>query len=124
MICILIGVQQGEKATQPTLDLYNMVVHRRGFPGHSDGKEPACNVGDPSSTPGSGRSPAKGNGYPLQYTCLENSIKNCIKIFYAIKTQQEEFQRASGLVNTWRSGVSSTPIPLSLPGVSLPSDCS
>ena len=86
MICILIGVQQGEKATQPTLDLYNMVVYRRGSPGHSDGKEPACNVGDPSSTPGSG-SPAKGNGYPLQYTCLENSIKNCIKIFYAIKTQ-------------------------------------
>ena len=28
MICILIGAQQGEKATQPTLDLYNMIVNR------------------------------------------------------------------------------------------------
>ena len=39
-----------------------------GFPGSSDGKESACNAGDP---PGSGRSPGEGNGYPLQYSCLE-----------------------------------------------------
>ena len=38
-----------------------------GFPGGSDGKEPACNVGDVSLTPGSGRSPGEQNGYPLQY---------------------------------------------------------
>jgi len=44
-----------------------------GFPGGSDGKESACNVGDPGSVPESGRSPADGNGYPLQYSCLENS---------------------------------------------------
>ena len=36
-----------------------------GLPGGSDGKEPACNAGDPGSIPGSGRSPAEGNGYPL-----------------------------------------------------------
>ena len=43
-----------------------------GFPGGSDGKASACNVGDPGSIPGSGRSPGEGNGNPLQYSCLEN----------------------------------------------------
>ena len=38
----------------------------------SDGKESACNVEDPGSIPGSGRFPGEGNGYPLQYSCLEN----------------------------------------------------
>ena len=45
-----------------------------GFPGGSDGKESACNVGDPHLIPGSGRSPGKGNSYPFQYSCLENSM--------------------------------------------------
>ena len=44
-----------------------------GFPGGSDSKESAHNVGDPGSIPGSGRSPGEGNGNPLQYSCLENS---------------------------------------------------
>ena len=44
------------------------------FPGGSDGKASACNVGDPGSIPGSGRSPGGGNGNPLQCSCLENSI--------------------------------------------------
>ena len=38
----------------------------------SVGKESACNAGDPSSIPGSGRSPGEGKGYPLQYSGLEN----------------------------------------------------
>ena len=38
-----------------------------GFPGGSDGKEYACNAGDPGLIPGSGRSPGDGIGYPLQY---------------------------------------------------------
>ena len=42
------------------------------FPSGSDGKESACNAGDPSSIPGSGRSPGAGSGNPLQYYCLEN----------------------------------------------------
>ena len=42
------------------------------FPGGSDSKESAYNAGDQGSIPGSGRSPGEGNGYPLQYTCLEN----------------------------------------------------
>ena len=43
------------------------------FPGGSEVKASACNVGDPGSIPGSGRSPGKGNGNPLQYSCLEKS---------------------------------------------------
>ena len=42
------------------------------FPSGSDGKESACSVADWGSIPGQGRSPAEGNGYPLQYSCLEN----------------------------------------------------
>ena len=38
------------------------------FPGSSAGKESACNAGDTSSIPGSGRSPGEGIGYPLQYS--------------------------------------------------------
>ena len=44
-----------------------------GLPGSSDGKESGCNAGDLSSIPGLGRSPKEGNGYPLQYSGLENS---------------------------------------------------
>ena len=47
-----------------------------GFPGGSAGKESACNVGDPGSVPRLGRSPGKGNGYPVRYSGLENSM-NC-----------------------------------------------
>ena len=43
-----------------------------GFPSSSDGKTSACNAGDPGSLPGSGRPPGEGNGYPLQYSWLEN----------------------------------------------------
>ena len=44
-----------------------------GFPGSLAGKESACNVGNPGSIPGLGRSPRGGQGYPLQYLGLENS---------------------------------------------------
>ena len=43
-----------------------------GFPGGLEGKESACNAGDPGSIPGSGRSPGGGNGNPIQYSCLGN----------------------------------------------------
>ena len=45
-----------------------------GFPGGSDGKEPACSEGDLGSIPRLGRSLGEGKGYPLQYSGLENSI--------------------------------------------------
>ena len=56
-------------------DFYNCKIP---FPGGSDGKESACNAGDlsliPWLIPGLGRFPEKGNGYPLKYSCLENSM--------------------------------------------------
>ena len=48
-----------------------------GFPGSSAGKQSACNAGDLGLIPGSGRSADEGNGYPLQYSGLENST-DCV----------------------------------------------
>ena len=48
--------------------------HIGGFPGESDGKESVCYAGDPGLIAGLGRSPEERNGYPLQYSCLENSM--------------------------------------------------
>ena len=45
-----------------------------GLPCSSVGKDSACNAGDLGSIPGLGRSPGEGNGYPLQYSCLENPM--------------------------------------------------
>ena len=45
-----------------------------GFPGGSNGEEFACNAGDLGSIPGWGRYPGKGNGNPLQDSCLDNSM--------------------------------------------------
>ena len=46
----------------------------KGFPGGSDGKASACSAGDPGLIPGLGKYPGGGNGNPLQYSCLENSM--------------------------------------------------
>ena len=45
-----------------------------GFPGGSDNKESVCNARNLGLIPELGRSPGEGNGYPLQYSCLENSM--------------------------------------------------
>ena len=50
---------------------------KRGFPGGSVVKNPHANAGDmggADTIPGSGRSPEKGNGNPIQYSCLENHM--------------------------------------------------
>jgi len=49
----------------------------KGFPDGSAAKEFACNVGDLGSIPGLGRSSGEGDGYPLQYSGLENSM-DCV----------------------------------------------
>ena len=49
-----------------------------GFPCGSAGKESACNVGDPGSIPGLGRSPGERKGYPLQHSGLENSTDSIV----------------------------------------------
>ena len=51
------------------MDLFGYI-----FPGGSDGKESACNVGDPGSIPGLGRLPGEGNSNPLQDSCLKNPM--------------------------------------------------
>ena len=56
------------------IDLKVSNYKRISFPGGSDGKTSACNVGDWGSFPGLGRSPGEGNGNPLQYSCLENPM--------------------------------------------------
>ena len=45
-----------------------------GFPGGSEVKASACNVGDPDFIPRLGRSAGEGNSYPLQYSCLGNPM--------------------------------------------------
>ena len=61
-----------------------------GFLGGSVGKESSCNAGDPGSVPGLERFPGEGNGNPLQYSCLENSVDRgawWTKIFHILKWQ-------------------------------------
>ena len=54
--------------------IYSLLRYREGFPSGSDGKVSAYNVGDPGSILGSGRSSGEGNGNPLQYSCLGNTM--------------------------------------------------
>ena len=54
-----------------------LALAHKSFPCGSSGKESACNAGDLGSTPGLGRSPGEGKGYPLQYSGLENPM-DCI----------------------------------------------
>ena len=66
-----------------------------GFPGASAGKESTCNAEDLGLIPGLRRSPGEGNGYPLQYSGLENSM-DCIDHGVAKSgTQQSDFHFTS-----------------------------
>ena len=47
---------------------------KEAFPDGSDSEESACNEGVPGSVLGLGRFPEEGNGYPLQYSCVENPM--------------------------------------------------
>ena len=68
----------------PHTNIYTSLIHNyqqlatikvfSGFPWWLRGKVSAWNTGDPGLIPGSGRSPEEGNGNPLQYSCLENSV--------------------------------------------------
>ena len=53
---------------------YKQLYVDMDFPVGSHGKEFACNAGDPGSMPELGRFPGEGNGYPFQYSCMENSM--------------------------------------------------
>ena len=69
----MIHIQGGTK--QDTVRFNHITqVGLRGFSGCSDGKESACSARDLGSIAGLERSPGEGNGYPLQYSLLENSL--------------------------------------------------
>ena len=57
--------------------------------GDSVSKESTCNAGDPDSIPGLGRSPGEGNGNPLQYSCLENSMDMGSLVDYSLWGHKE-----------------------------------
>ena len=59
-------------STTPKKEIKQSLKTCKLFPGGSDGKESACNAGDPVLIPRLGRSPGGGHGNPLQYLCLEN----------------------------------------------------
>ena len=71
------GLEVG-RAQEPSLEHLHWVCVcigiTKGFPGGSEVKASARNVGDLDSIPGLGRSPGEGNGNPLQYSCLENPM--------------------------------------------------
>ena len=58
----------------PTLQINHQPHYTECPPQWLSGKESACNAGDAVSIPGSGRAPEEGNDYPLQQSCLENSM--------------------------------------------------
>ena len=62
-----------------------------GFPCGSAGKESACNTGDLRSSPGLGRVPGEGKGYPLQYYGLENSMDCIVHEVAKGQTQLSDF---------------------------------
>ena len=76
MIVISCDGVNWEKPLEIHRELFNVALSQKlGFPSGSDGKEPAHNAGDPGSIPRPRRSPGEGNGKPLQYSCLENSME-------------------------------------------------
>ena len=60
-------------------NVFVTISWKSGFPGGSDGKASVCNAGDQGSIPGLGRSPGEGNGCPLQYPFLENSMNKGVR---------------------------------------------
>ena len=69
------------------------------FPGESMVKNPPANSGEAGSIPGSGRPPGEGNGNPLQYSCLKNSmdrgvwwaiVHGCKRTGHNLKTKQQK----------------------------------
>ena len=68
----------GCKESYTTAQLHTHVCVLLGFPGGSEGKESTCNLEDPGSVAGLGRSSGRGHGNPLQYSCLENPMDRAV----------------------------------------------
>ena len=72
-----------------------------GFPCGSDGKESTCNAGDLGSVPGLGRSPREGDGNPLQYSGMENSMGYTVHGVAKSRIQMSNFHFL-GIWNTFK----------------------
>ena len=72
-----------------------------GFPGGSEVKASAYNVGDLGSIPRLGRSPGEGKGYPLQYSGLENSMNHIVHRVTKIRTRISDFQGKKVSYQNW-----------------------
>ena len=74
------------------LHLSHKHIQCLGLPGGSDGIESGCNAEDRGSVPGLGRHLGEGNGYPSQYSCLENSIDRGVQgaIVYGVAKNQTQ----------------------------------
>ena len=68
-----------------------LILLKLDFPDSSVGKEAAYNEGEHSSTPGLGRSPGEGKGYPLQCSGLENSMDYIVHGVAKSWTQLNDF---------------------------------
>ena len=64
---------------------YSKTYSGKGFPGSSEGKESACYAGDPRLISGSGKSPGRGNGDPLEYSRLENPTVDCCSVVSRVR---------------------------------------
>ena len=87
-----------KKKLDHTIWFCTMLFHFKGLPGCSDGKESACNAGD------LGRSPEEGNGYPLWYPCLENSMDRGCSPWGHKELNMTEWQTLSPFAFTWSRG--------------------
>ena len=76
-----------------------------GFPGGSDGKESTWNAGDLGLIPGLGRSPGEENGYPLQYSCLENSMNRGVGQATVYGVQESDMTERLSLEGLYQSPV-------------------
>ena len=66
--------EEGRGGVLALLFLFALYLALTGIPWWLSGKESPANAGDPGLIPASGRSPGEGHGYPLQYSCLGNSM--------------------------------------------------
>ena len=78
-------------------------LHPRDLPCGSNGKESACNAGDPGSVSGLGRSSGERNGNPLQNSCLENPMDRRAWGLQSVRSQRVGHDWATNTTTpTWR----------------------
>ena len=116
-LLVQVAISSTSRSSRPRDQAYIFCVSYIGSWTHGrlEGKESACNAGDPSSIPGSGISPREGNGNPLQYSCLENPMDRgawCL-IVRGVAKSQKGLRLTLSLVyhcDTWEAQLSILPL--------------